>query len=407
MNKQNDDSLIQQILTVVQKLAAGEFSERLSPESDDETLNAIATGISMLAEELSARDKERRQAEKARQESEEQFRAISESAQDAILMADNNARIIYWNPAAIKIFGYTTEEAIGQDLHNLLAPEKYHQVFESGFAKFRTTGQGAVVGRTMELEGIRKNGDEFPLALSLSSFKIKDKWHALGIVRDITDQKRNEERLKKLIQEKELLLKEVYHRVKNHFQVMNSLLGLQANRIADPSARAALVESKTRIQSMALIHERLYQSAGLEKIDFSEYIESLVADLFRTYRIDPSKIRFRTDIDNIAIDFKQAIPCGLIVNELLSNSFKYAFPSGTNGKSEITIALKKRDAENLELRIDDNGIGLPEGFDVETSDTLGLRLVMTLAEQLDGVVQLEGSTGTHFKITFRMTPQDD
>ncbi|MBN1285473.1 MAG: PAS domain S-box protein [Anaerolineae bacterium] len=203
------------------------------------------------------------------------------------------------------------------------------------------------------------------------------------------------EYLETSLREKEVLLKEVHHRVKNNLQVISSLLNLQANFIKDPQTAGALVESQSRIRSMALIHEKLYCSANLAQIDFAEYVHSLATDLFRFYRAH--HIDLVMDIADISLDIDMAIPCGLIVNELVSNALKHAFGDAQRG--EVRVGFTSQGKE-LILTVYDSGGAFSNDIDFRNTETLGLQLVMTLVDQLNGIVELDTSDGTAFKITF-------
>ena len=218
------------------------------------------------------------------------------------------------------------------------------------------------------------------------------------IQRDITERKRAEERIRASLKEKEVLLKEIHHRVKNNLQIISSLLYLQASRTEHAGAVSALRESRNRIKSMALIHERLYQSANLASVDMGEYTRNLVSDLQRSYRIEESAVRLRLNIQDIPLGITEAIPCGLIINELVSNALKHAFPKGRAG--EVTIGLRRATANRTTLTVSDNGIGFPEQMDFRKSPSLGLTLINSLVEQLGGTIDLDRRGGTTFTITF-------
>lgn len=225
------------------------------------------------------------------------------------------------------------------------------------------------------------------------------------ILANAMKRKEVEEQLNSSLKEKEVLLKEIHHRVKNNMQVISSLLNLQSSRIKSPDILEMFKESQDRIRSMSLIHERLYQSADLAKIDFSHYIQNLASHLFQSYRIDPEAVSLKTEVRDVSLDINRAIPCGLIINELISNSLKYAFPQAKEAdkkkkkRGEIDIQLTADDGKVL-LQVKDNGVGLPEDLDIETADSFGLQLVTTLAAQLNGRIDIKRKPGTTFKITF-------
>ena len=206
------------------------------------------------------------------------------------------------------------------------------------------------------------------------------------------------DQLHQSLQEKVVLLKEIHHRVKNNMQVVSSLISLQTRDISSPRELEMFVNSQNRIKTMALIHEKLYQSDDLARVDFSDYIPALVASLFETYKISPQDISLNVEVGDVLLDLDQAIPCGLMLNELISNSLKYAFPNGRKG--EITVRLGPNKEGDTRLVVHDNGVGLPEGFDFRKSKSLGLQLINILSRQIQGGIELRSEAGTEFAITF-------
>jgi len=218
-----------------------------------------------------------------------------------------------------------------------------------------------------------------------------------GIVVDITEQKRVAEVLRQALDEKEVLLKEVHHRVKNNLQIISSLLSLQADALNDPRDHALFKESEGRVRSMALIHERLYKSADLARVDFRDYVESLVTSLFFSYQ-QPG-VTSDVAVCDARLPLDTAIPCGLIINELVSNALKHAYPDERRGT--VTIGMRKEPDGTLHLEVHDDGIGLGEAIDPDTTKTLGLNLVSILTRQLQGTLVVERNGGTGFHITFQ------
>jgi len=203
------------------------------------------------------------------------------------------------------------------------------------------------------------------------------------------------------LEEKEVLLREIHHRVKNNLQVISSLLNLQAGYIEDERYAEMFKESQERVKSMALVHEKLYQSKDLARVDFAGYIESMVQELRRSYGSEGAGIGIKTEVENIRLGVDYAIPCGLIINELVSNSLKHAFPQGEGG--EVRIAMRQVGEDGIELEVSDNGAGISESVEVRNSESLGLRLVSILAEeQLGGEMELDRNEGTRFRIRFRV-----
>lgn len=213
----------------------------------------------------------------------------------------------------------------------------------------------------------------------------------------ILSKKKSDEEIRRSLHEKEVLLKEVHHRVKNNLQIVSSLLHLQEKHIRDESDLAVFRDSKDRIKSMALIHEALYQSGNLARIDFDLYARKLVENLFRTYLQSHYSIRMNISAENVTLPVDVAIPCGLIINELVSNSLKYAFPSGGDGVVSVLVAKK---SNVFQVEVIDTGVGLPEGFLFENQETLGVSLVKNLVMQLRGTITVKNDPGAHFVITF-------
>ena len=228
-------------------------------------------------------------------------------------------------------------------------------------------------------------------------------------LQDILKRRQAEAHIKASLQEKEALLKEVHHRVKNNLQIISSLLNLQSRSIQDPQVLDIFKESQNRVRLMALIHEKLYQSHDVSKINLKDYIESLSNNLLRSYEVNQSNIKLTVEADNIALEADTAVSCGLIINELVSNSLKYAFPPSQDSASAhltapleeslITIEARQADRSHFSILYRDNGIGLPDTIDIQTAETLGLQLVSSLTEQLGGVLKIAAHKGTSFELT--------
>ncbi len=213
----------------------------------------------------------------------------------------------------------------------------------------------------------------------------------------VAERTRVEKRVRASLQEKEVLLREINHRVKNNLQIVSSMLSLQSRNIHDEQALGVFQESQDRIKAMALIHEKLYQSEDLARIDFGEYVQSLVGDLSTSYQIRPDEIEMKIEVDQTFLGIDTAIPCGLIINELVSNSLKHAFPEGRRGK--ININIRSAGQEHT-IAVCDDGVGFPRDIDIEHTETLGLRLVKALTDQLGGTLDLDSSSGTTVVVAF-------
>ena len=327
-------------------------------------------------------------------ESEEKYRNLVNNSQDLIYRTDETGVITFISPSVKRLSGYTVEEAIGMNM----AAEVYLNSAEREKFLFELTKNGDIQNFETELK--RKDGSIW--WASTNAHLLKDNnGHILGvegITHDITDRKQAEEKIKVSLKEKEILLQEIHHRVKNNMQVISSLLRLQANSIEDNRIKEILKESQGRVFAMSAVHETLHGSNNLSEIDLETYLSKVTLSIFQTYLITQGKIKLNMDVEKESIDINQASPLGLIVNELLSNSMKYAFPEDRQG--EITVSLKKMD-HTLEIVVMDDGIGMPVDFDWKGNNSLGLQLVRTLVEnQLEGSIDMESANGTKFTIRF-------
>jgi two-component sensor histidine kinase len=216
---------------------------------------------------------------------------------------------------------------------------------------------------------------------SVVAFKLEDKIREMDAI----------------LKEREILLKEIHHRVKNNLQIISSLLRLQASYVKDKQACEVFKDSQSRIRSMALIHEALYKSKNLAEIDFAEYVRTLAHELFIAYGAKPEHVSMNVKIKGVFLVIEKAVPCGLLINELVSNALRHAFPNGRQG--EITVAFRIKDGRHT-LVVADNGVGFPNGVDIRSTESLGLQMVNILARQLDGIINLKSNIGTAVTIRF-------
>jgi PAS domain S-box-containing protein len=328
---------------------------------------------------------------------EARFRGLLESAPDGIVVVDRNGTIVIVNSQTERMFGYSREELLGKKIELLVAAgarERHARDRAAYAADPRTRPMGA--GRA--LTGRTKDGSEFPVEISLSPLLSDEEPLVMSIVRDITDRRRAEELIQASLREKEALLREIHHRVKNNLQITSSLLRLQGGAVGSPEARQAFAETQQRIRSMALVHEKLYGSTNLSQIDFGDYIRTLGDLLLQSFAADPSRIHLRVTGDEVLLSIDTAVPCGLIVNELLLNALKHAFPDGERG--EIVVDLSDPRDGSCRMSVRDTGVGLPPNR--EETGTLGLTLVRGLVAQLGGELGVEdGSGGAGFVVNFR------
>ena len=313
--------------------------------------------------------------------------AVIEGMSDAVIVLDLKNRIIDLNPAAQYLTGYTASEAVRQPI-DVVWPGRPDQI---GYAAEENADREVLIAQ--------KDGEH---AYDVRFSPLRD-WRGdlisrVVVFRDVTERKRAEKEIKASLQEKEVLLREIHHRVKNNLQIITSLLNLQSAYVKDNTYMHMFKESRNRVKSMALIHEKLYQSDDLTNIDFREYVRTLVHWIVQSHGVSMERVIPTIRVEDVSFGVDAAIPCGLIINELVTNSLKHAFPEG---KGEITVVLRSADG-NVELVVADNGVGMPDNIDFKTTETLGLRLVTILAEgQLGGHIELVKGSGTEFHIRFK------
>lgn len=340
---------------------------------------------------------ERKQAEELLRLKEQQFRQAIVNAPYPIMIHAEDGEVVQINQVWTELTGYEaadiptiadwTEKAYGQRMETIRA------VIDQLYALNERSYEGEFTPRT-------KDGQQRIWEFSSAPVgKLPDgRRLVLSMAVDITDRKQAEMQLRSALAEKEVLLKEIHHRVKNNLQIVSGLLQLQAQGLENPQLINALKESQNRVEAMSLIHKKLYAASDLEQIDVADYIQSLAVSLLTTYQISPGKIALGVEVEPVTLSLDQAIPCGLIINELVSNALKYAFPNHHSGEINIKLCHVNRD---LKLTIQDNGVGLPQGLDWRNAQSLGLSLVYALVtEQLEGRLFVDHEQGTQFTIRF-------
>ncbi|MFO8063741.1 MAG: sensor histidine kinase [Spirochaetota bacterium] len=318
-------------------------------------------------------------------ESEEKYRQIFENANDAIYLFELNeqglpARILEVNDVACRRLGYTREEYLAMDPSQMDAPEMEVDIPAS---MYRLREQRH---ETVELVHLTKDGRRIPVEVSSHLFTVRGKTRHLAIVRDIRERKRAEEQLRASLREKEALLKEIHHRVKNNMQLVSSMISLQSQELGEH----AIIELQTRVRAMALVHELLYGMQDLAHIRFDDYLGKLVRELQSTY--ESSNTTLNLELSEVRLPIETAVPLGLIINEIVSNTFKHAHPPGQSG--HLSVELSHRNATHI--RVADDGDGMRQTAYSENS--LGLILIHELSKQLDAVIDISREGGTTYTI---------
>lgn len=362
-----------------------------------DTQGKVIGGIG-IAQDISERQaalRERKQAELEIIRNRDLREAIFNESADAIFLVDANTLLnIDCNRRAVELFEASRkEELIDIEGQTLQRYQFTNQELELVTEEINRKGFWS-----REIEYVTCEGNFFWGNLAVKQINVAGRVMNLVRVSDISDRKQREKQIRQSLEDKETLLKEIHHRVKNNLQIISSLLRMQSRRALDQGTLMLFQESQNRVQSMALIHEHLYQSPELSQIDFGDYIHSLTDNLFRCYGVSQRAIALKIETNGLKLTLDIAIPCGLLINELVSNSLKYAFPNGKRG--EMMIRLVSATDNTVTLTVSDSGIGIPETLDWQNINSLGLRIVHNLTRQLKGNIALECKHGTTFHITF-------
>jgi PAS domain S-box-containing protein len=389
---------IRTLADAARRVGRNDLSARVEPElmSDEvglfgEAFNEMTENLGILHDGLQTEIEERRATEVALRKSEHRFRELADLLPQPIYEVDLSGRFLFANRAAAEMFRLEPAGPTG-------TASIFDYIAEGDRDRARSISTELLKGAVPAgIECTFQRGDGSTFHGLIYSSLISEGGQPIGLrslVVDISEQRRIQRDLQASVAEKELMLKEIHHRVKNNLQIISSLLSLQSSAISDPTDIALFGESVDRIRSMALIHDRLYKSPDLAGIEFREYIESLVTSLFHSY--GRRSINFRTDVQDVRLSIDTAIPFGLIINELVTNALKHAFPEGREG--EIKVSLTPCDDGGVRLSVADSGIGMPDQIDLEKTTSLGLQLVSILTHQLMGTIEIQRGGGTTFSI---------
>ena len=335
-------------------------------------------------------------------QSEQRFQKVFEAVADGLIKIDQDSRIILANAEMERLFGYSRAELLGMSVHQLI-PERHREGHTGHVRGYFAKPVARAMADRRKLFAKRKDGTEFPVEIGLNPIPTDEGPMVLATIQDVTLRDAVQQATEQALNEKTVLLNEIHHRVKNNLQVITSLLSLQA-RSASPEVALALFESQGRVKAMALIHQLLYERDDFSNIDMGEYLDRLCALLRESFR--EQRTRFTLAVDaptGITISLKQAVPCGLLVNELVTNAIKHAFPEPRSG--EVRVSLGGTD-EGFTLQVSDNGVGLPAHIEPARTRSLGMQLIPLLADQAKGEWCLDRVGGTHFSIEVKRDPME-
>ena len=327
------------------------------------------------------------------------FQRIVESAPTAVIVVDRQGNISLVNSQAENLFGYGRLDLLGQPME-MLVPERYRVEHLHHRSHFFEVPAARSMGAGRDLFCLRKDGREVAVEIGLNPLETESGPLVLASIIDITQRKKAEQRLRDSLREKELLLQEIHHRVKNNLAVISSMFFLQTGTTDNPEAIAILRDCRERVRSMALVHERLYKAEDLASVDFGDYAAELARQLQVQYALEPGQVRMNIDCSSVRLGIDKAIPCGLILTELLSNALRHAFPAGRNGT--IDLGLEVVDG-SMTLRVADDGVGMPPDKVLVEKKSLGMRLLRSLAQQVAAQLEIDGKEpGTRVRLTLEV-----
>ncbi len=315
----------------------------------------------------------------------------------AMIVVNQQGAITRVNQLAETTFGYDARELIGQPVETLI-PERYrhnHPHFRRGFLA-EATARPMGLGR--DLSGLRKDGSEFPVEIGINPVDTGEGIMVLSVILDLSERKQAEKRIQDALTQKDLLLREVHHRVKNNLQVIHSLLDLQVLKLDDHDVIGVLRDSQNRIRSMSLIHQTLYQSSNFARVDFQRFLDELVPSLIESYRSVVGQVSIDINAHEVKLPINEAIPCGLVINELVSNALKHGFAHAQQGSIRVTVLATQDNM--VEISVSNDGHPIPPDLDFARSATLGFQLVRLLTRQLNGTLDIQRAGPTRIALRF-------
>ncbi len=371
-----------------------------TPIDVEVSLNRLELGNEVFVQAIVRDLTEQKKAQKKLRRSEKLFRKLFLKAPGAILMVDNQNKVQRVNQSFEELFGYSEQELLGKDIDDVIVGKS-----DAGDTP-RMPGYNFKDGKFyQDIVRYTKEGEERHLLLGAIPVYLDDEPIAgFGIYIDITEEKEYQEKLRRSLEEKQVLLEEIHHRVKNNLAIISGLLQLQSFETEDEKTKNALNDSQLRIQSMALVHEMLYQSENFIDISFKTYLNKLIDTMKETLPFEHQHIDIDIETEDVSLDINQAIPCAILINELVTNSYKHAFEGRESGT--IFIHLDETE-EQIIIKVSDDGVGLPDDFSIAEQSSIGVSLVQTLTNQLNGTLEVHNGEGSHFVVRFEKSKRHD
>jgi PAS domain S-box-containing protein len=363
------------------------------------------TGLVGISRDISERKRADEALSQSNRELRETLLQLEQSRDMLQLIVESIPVRVFWKDKQLRYLGCNTlfaRDAGFSHPGDLLGKDDFAMGWREEAEIYRADDQRVIESRQPKMNIVEPQTTPTGAKIWLSTSKVPlqmpngDVIGVLGVYEDITERKKDEEKLRAALEEREVMLREIHHRVKNNMQIVSSLLRLQSRHVKDEKALEVLNESQNRIKSIALIHEKMYQSRDFSQIDFSDYLARMITHLFAIYKVDSRRIGYQVDAKNVQLDISRAIPCGLIINELITNALKHAFPEGREG--EVIVRMRPSDGDGFELAVKDNGVGLPKGFDLRRKGSLGFQIVSDLVKQIDASIEIRKDAGTEIII---------
>jgi PAS domain S-box-containing protein len=338
-----------------------------------------------------------RQILRCHKESEEKWRQLAENMEEAIILCHDTGQIFFWNRGAENIFGYTARDIVGRPFKDLISEgtkREYREEIDRLFAQ----KESVLPDCWVEVLGVRKDYSRFYMELCLAPWTYRDESAFIGIVRDVSARKIEETRYQSTLREKDQLLADVRQSVQQNLQLIYNLIDLQQACLESREGLKGVNVGQSRLEALLYAQERVTGTDIPAGVDFAAYVRNLIARLVQAYKVDENRIGLSLDIESIPLDLRQATACGLIISELVSNAFQFAFPDPSH-RGHVRVAFQRRDKE-FALSVLDDGVGLPEHLEFPGGDTQGLRVVSDLVEHLKGAISLKREGGAGFEVVF-------
>jgi PAS domain S-box-containing protein len=387
-----------QLQLVIARLEREVADRRMAEAKLEEANWTQELHVNARTEELTIMNSRLKAEVALRKKAEERFRKVIEFTPNAMLMVNTAGIIEMANAQAETLFARPRAQLLGTSIEALV-PSSHRAGHPQLRANYFSAPSSRPMGAGRDLYAVRGDGSEFPVEIGLNPIETDEGPKVLSAILDISDRKQREQSLSAALDERNVLLREIHHRVKNNLQVIESLLAISFDEVDDPHIRMVVNDSRDRVRTMAVIHQTLYESENFAKVGFGTVLGNLVPTLVNSYVTTPDSVQVSINAENIELPISNAVPCALLVNELISNALKHAYSKGEAGRIEVELGMEAA-SQLIVLKVQDHGKGLPESFDIDKAETVGLQLVKLLTSQIGGELSVNARNPTAFRIAF-------